>query len=323
MATLIKDNGEITQLDDEKELEKSEDEKLADESIESVIASIGGGHDATVFVYRLLHNKPKSFVVSMPPADFSLEMLRDEYQGGSFQILVRKGGKLVKCRNISVESPPKKDMVSSKDDTKDLIFQMMRADQQRSHDLIVALLGKDKPDHKLDWPALLTAAAAMVPALKSLFSEKSNQVDTLLKGLELGQRFSDDKKETNMTDVVLKGFDAISTLIKPQQITGPEQKQLPASEQNMLGQEIFKQKLQPLVEAAKNNEDTTVYCDLIFIKVPPTFIKAWIIDQQNPLEKLTEIEPQIAQYNGWFAQLINDIRETWAENNAVNNDSEQ
>ena len=65
------------------------------------------GFNRIAYIYRLNSNgKPqKPFLTKLYPDDRMLEVLRDEYRGGDFRLLIREGRKLVYSGKISIIEP--------------------------------------------------------------------------------------------------------------------------------------------------------------------------------------------------------------------------
>lgn len=313
------------------EEEVSEEELQAQETVDGLLAQFGNDQDVEVYIYRLHKDKTKGYICQMSASEFSLDMLRDKYKGGRFDILIKSGGKLVKSRRISVE-PPLEDSQSivastGASDIQQMIFTMMQQDKQRSDDLLKVLLAKETPKPNYNMPELITAIATVLPHLKSFFGKAStgNEFEILMKGLELGKSLQGETAEKSLTDVMFKGVDALAKMLpaqsgqtsQAQPTTQQEvaQEQTPQIEVQQTEQQIMinimKQRLAPLIEAAKNNEDPYPYALLIFNKVPMNYIEEWVIKQDDPLVKLIEIEPQINNYKDWFTRLAEIIKEEY------------
>ena len=327
MAEIKTEDGVIYTVDDEKSNEQVE----AEETVDGLLASLGGSEEVIVYLYRLHPNKEKSFIAQMQASEFSLEMLRDDYDGGRFQLIIKQGGRAVRTKRVSVEPPKKKDQTAmvpyqqGQDNTTNLIFTMMQENQRRSDDLLKVLLGKENPKPNYSWPELITAFGTVLPTLTKFFGKQSpdNQIDIFMKALELGRSLDGDK-DLSMTELMGKGLEALSQVVgqaktNPTQQSqtsaeGEETKQLesqPIGEQAMMV--LMKNKLNPLVEAAKENEDPWPYVGVIFNKAPAEYIKAWIIDQQDPIAALSKVHSEISNYRAWFEKLVEGIREEWAE----------
>ena len=64
----------------------------------------GGGLEMIAYVYRIASDGTviKPFLTKMYPDDDMLRMLRDEFRGGEFRLLIREGRKLIYSGDISV-----------------------------------------------------------------------------------------------------------------------------------------------------------------------------------------------------------------------------
>ena len=328
MARVETEKGVIYEMEPEKE--QTEEEIEAQETIDGILATLGGSEEVVLYLYRMQAGKSASYIAQMPGSEFTLDMLRDKYKGGRFKIIIKQGPKAVRSKIITVEPPPENTQLAQlqgADNTQALIFQMMQDNQRRSDNLLQTLIAKERPQtQSLFTPEMLTAFAAVLPHIKSLFGKAAsgNEVELLLKGLELGKSLQGETSEKSLTDVMFKGVDALAGMLGQGKLPSPpqtpkenkegEQKQLDgqtAEQQIMFN--VMKQRLDPLVEAAKNNEDPWPYVGIIFNKVPIDYIKGWVIDEQHPVEKLSQVHPEIANYKEWFTKLVENIRVAYKE----------
>ena len=328
MAKLVAGDDGTYEIENE---EPTQEELEAVETIESILTTLGGDEQVTLYVYRLHPNKPSEYLAQMEASEFSLDMLRDKYKGGRFKIIIKQGSVAKRSKRVSVAPPIENTSVIplQGESNQSMIMEMMRSNEARMFELVRTIAGKDTPEKpKYNLVELINAAAVALPMVKELLggnSSSKDQMELFMKALEIGQEMSGNKPETSMTEVLMKGVDSIGSLLK----ANAQQQQTPQGQQTELTQQpaqlpqqnvgeqvmfnLMKSKLAPLVEAAKNNEDPSIYVDIIYAKVPDNYIREWVVNEQNPIEKLSKIEPEVSNHKSWFEALIGYIREDYRE----------
>jgi hypothetical protein len=318
--------------------EVSDEETEVDQSIDALLSSLGGEADAKVYVYRIDDKRKQRHVTTVHPSDFSLDMLHELYpQGGDFRLLIHKDGRYVKGghRYVSIDPTPGKDRpaeVIGKAPTDDPLIKYMLDQSSKSEDRMVSLLsaalGKDSGRKQASIAEIITAVSGALVTVKELLGggDKGNITKELLQmlreGMELGREAAGSKGGTSLNDVLKGGVEALAAALGSKAggaVALPAPGAAPGTQQENQGDAaamynaIIKAKLEPLVEAAKLNEDPGAYVGIIFAKVAPEYIKQWVIDNENPIVKLAEFHPEVLNYQQWFEQLIVMIREDFAE----------
>ncbi|MDW8259203.1 MAG: hypothetical protein RML32_07140, partial [Gammaproteobacteria bacterium] len=75
------------------------------DAIMALMQELSGVSSARVTVYRATRNQPQAYMFSCSPEAFSLDDLRDKYNGGEFRLYISKEGKV--WRNIKIHVEPK------------------------------------------------------------------------------------------------------------------------------------------------------------------------------------------------------------------------
>ena len=73
------------------------------DDLQSMMAELAGTSSSKVTVYRVVKGQPLGYVFACSPDAFSLDTLRDKYNGGEFRLFISKDGQLWKNRTVYVE----------------------------------------------------------------------------------------------------------------------------------------------------------------------------------------------------------------------------
>lgn len=172
------------------------------DSIASLMAELGGVEGSRCTVYRLRANQPQVYVFACAPHEFSLDNLRDKYNGGEFRIFVTRPGHTGVWRNLRVcveerapgAVPPASDAVVS-------VMREGFALQAKAMDAMAQRLAAPSGEPVSmatilrELPALITAAAAALTALRppvvaappASGMNDGRAIDLLLKGVDLAR----------------------------------------------------------------------------------------------------------------------------------------
>lgn len=75
------------------------------DDLQMMMAELAGNTSSSVTVYRTGKGQPRAYVFKCTPDAFSLDVLRDKYNGGEFQLFITKNGQLWKNKTVFVEPP--------------------------------------------------------------------------------------------------------------------------------------------------------------------------------------------------------------------------
>ena len=73
------------------------------DSLQAMLAELGGATSAAITVYRAERGQKQQYVYKCSPDEFSLDVLRDKYNGGNFRLYISKNGVLYKNVEVAVE----------------------------------------------------------------------------------------------------------------------------------------------------------------------------------------------------------------------------
>lgn len=174
------------------------------DALSELMTSLQGASTARINVYRIVKNQPPSYVFECAPESFSLDELRDKYNGGEFRLYVMKDGRLWKNTRVIVEprqiihngtdpSPPTQmfDMMA-------LIRDGFSAQTTAMREIAAGRSGSSMFS-SMDLPAIITAAAAAITALRpppappppAAPDTTSQALDMFMKGMQIAMDVRD------------------------------------------------------------------------------------------------------------------------------------
>lgn len=179
------------------------------DALSEMMAGLQGAANSRISIYRILKNQPPSYVAECAPESFSLDDLRDKYNGGEFRLYVMKDGRLWKNMRVFVEAPPSRHdpvAASAPGSLGDLLTVMREgfAAQAAALREAAAVRPAAAPMFSGDnLPAIITAVTGALVALRPPppppapppaadvdFASKS--IDMFMKGLELARDLKED-----------------------------------------------------------------------------------------------------------------------------------
>jgi len=189
------------------------------DGLQSMLSELVGAANSKVTVYRAGKNQALAYVFACTPEEFSLDDLRDKFNGGDFRLFIAKDGKLWRNMKISVEpkqSPgmPAESMAPAPGPMSE-IAALMRDSQAQQMAMMRAMMesrsSAASPFGNMDLPAVISSIAAAVTALRPPPAPvqppppdtSSKAIDMLLKGIELARELKGDGGgESSLMDVV-------------------------------------------------------------------------------------------------------------------------
>lgn len=176
----------------------------ADVALSAMMSELAGTADAKVTAYRYKKNEPLSYLFKCHPEAFSLDELRDKYNGGEFKLYIARDGGLWRTMVISVEPPARiTHEMGGPPANADITIAMREGFERQAKQLSDAIAALRPTQPALDIPALLMSATSMITALRQA-SEPSHppapapapptpqasiesMISLLQKGVELGR----------------------------------------------------------------------------------------------------------------------------------------
>lgn len=293
-------------------------------------------HDAgnsKVEIYRQLsHGKDLRYIDEMPPANYSIAMLKHPpYNGGKFRIYVRNAdGKIVANKMIEVESapvaptiaPPAAPQIQQAADMTPLVA-AIAAGFTKLGELVVVSARENRQEQRTTKDILEELRAYQdvfgKPAAEAPPRDSLDNLDKMFGILEKLQAFSGGGGEKTTLESMLDFAKFIVPSIRDaiQQEHQPESAPAlaaPAAQQGNPTQAPpqptqreqaamqLKMQLMFLCSQASRNNDPSTYAGLVVDMVPKHILMQYV-DREDWFEQLAALQPAVAQYREWFTEL--------------------
>lgn len=189
-------------------------ENQADD-LSAVMAELAGSSSSTVTVYRAVKGQNQQYVFKCSPDAFSLDTLRDTYNGGEFRLYITRDGQLWKNRTVHVE--PKQASAPVPPTQAAELAAAMREGFAKQAELMAATLrtlaapAPPPPPpllSRIDIPAAITAVSGLLAVLRPPMPpmpapapglDAGKSVDLILRGIELGREVKGDGGDGEVT----------------------------------------------------------------------------------------------------------------------------
>lgn len=317
------------------------------DALSEMMASLQGASTSRITVYRIVKNNPPSYVFECDPTSFSMDDLRDKYNGGEFRLYVMKDGRLWKNMRVVVEP---KQIFHGQDPAAPAatpVTEMMAVMRDGFAAQAAALretlaTRTVSPFAGMDWPAVITAAAAALTALRPPAAPPAP--DTTAKALEMfmaGLDMANSVRENagggeggigGMLREVLRSpivaaavQQALPSPQRPPQaapppaLPNPSAPQVshakPAEPTNPPQQDetkVLAYYLGFLCGKAQTDATASLYAELVLDNVPDAQLTPLLARGDQLIDYLIEIHPPVAQHRQWFIDLIKEINELLA-----------
>jgi len=318
------------------------------DALSEMMASLQGASTSRITVYRIVKNQPPSYVFECDPTSFSLDDLRDKYNGGEFRLYVMKDGRLFKNMRVVVEpkqmfhgqepTPPSTTPVSE-------MLAVMRdgfaAQAAALRDVMAAQRPAPSPFSMMDIPAIITSIAGAVTALRPptapVSAESSSKaIDMFMQGLQLARELREDAAPQDnsiggmLRDVLRSPIVAAAVQSAAQTQAQPQPPRLPnpaATQPNPAQVSHAKPAAQPtpqseqqvlayylgfLVGKAKTGADATLYAELVLDNVPDAQLTPMLARGDALIDDLIAIHAPVAEHREWFVTLLKEINDLLA-----------
>lgn len=317
------------------------------DELQSVMADLAGSSSSKITVYRVVKNQPLAYVFACTPDAFSLDDLRDRYNGGEFRLFIAKDGALWKNRRVFVE--PKQSALageSAPTASAELAASMREGFARQAELLQTVARAAAQPSTPsfggFDLPATISAIAAAIAALRppptppappAVHADPNQSIDMLLKGIELARELKADAggsdepslmtimRELIRSPVLAQAVAAATpaavpvrrpptqpALVPPQSFARETPAPAPPEPVNMLTPY-----LDMLVRKAASGGDPALYADLVLDNVEEEAIHALLNRSPSALDALIADYAPVAQHREWFQSLIDIIVNALAE----------
>lgn len=242
---------DLTGAEDETPQEEQGDE------LASVLAELGGKGVLRWNIYCLSPKEKYGHVATWESGEeVSIARIAKEFGAGEFRVRAFDergrvaGGKNVKISALLEAKAKKEEIVQAQPQglgmmemltfmntsqanqqaaARDMMQQMMQMQMQAMQSqtaLLTAVLGRPQASNGLDAPALIS----MMSGMRDMVAPKSDGVETLLKGLELGRSLEGGGSDggTDFMTIAAKGLDVISNVVRSGNTLAPQRTRRPA-----------------------------------------------------------------------------------------------
>jgi hypothetical protein len=304
---------------------------------------LDGGSGARFEVRRTSPAEFVGYVGTYSRDAFSLDTLQEQWGGGNFTIRVRgTGGNYVGSKTITLAGKAKHKAESvvnaqaapvASGDGGQLagVLSAIQKNNEAQMTMVMSLLTA-----VLSKPAPVAPPApdplAMIAALKGIMKPENSEggaVKLLLQGIELGKGLGEAGGETNMMDLVAKGFDTIKEAASlapapvPAPVRAPVQRLAapvpnhpapgmvpatePAGEPPMTDQmkqiQWLRQQAGMLVKLAEKKKDPELYAEVFLDNLPP-FVPAQLVydtmSKPGAVAQLAMLNAAVGTHAEWF-----------------------
>jgi hypothetical protein len=205
----------------------------------------------------------------------------------------------------------------------------MMAGFERMGEMIMKVAEKQSapvtPQQTFDPMTMMQGMLGMMVSLQQLMPQPKSEMDTLLKGIELAKDISGHNGDTTSSDVLLEAVRSFAPVIAQattQNIDTENKhksvpKHIPVSPTpNHNGQApvinpmqmMLRNHVKNLVKQAQAGKDPQLYAELIMDNVPESQLLNFVSDNQG-LNKLIELVPDVANHSEWFNTVITFIKD--------------
>jgi hypothetical protein len=314
-------------------------------ALDAALADLAGSSNAQFSVYRYKKNQPLAFLFKCPPESFSLDELRDKYNGGDFSLYIVKDGTMWKRLTVTVE-PPVKPHASfdTAPAAADMVIAMREGFREQTQMVRDLMMSSRQP--AIDIPQLLTAAGSLFGAMRqaanppappptvaappppSPTASLDGMLDLLKKGIDLGQKtagaaeVAGDANALGLIRELVKQFGPAvmeaaqrqqaqpasiqKVFPNPQPPTPPPPAAVVAVPQ--AAPVDFRQAIAYLLTRAKAASNPGTYADWILDNFPQGQVHAFMV-QSDAIEQLIAFAPEVATYRPWFENLQGAVLE--------------
>lgn len=314
------------------------------DSLSEMLASLQGATSSRITVYRVVKNQPQSYVFETDPAGFSLDDLRDKYNGGEFRLYVSKDGRLFKNMRVVVEPkqmPHLAEHMAPANGMSDVLAVMrdgFAAQAAALREAMAAARPAPSPFSMNDIPAIITSIAGAVTALRPAVApapaeSTSKAIDMFMQGLQLARELRDDSAPADnsiggMLRDVLKSpivaaavQSAAQVPAQPQparlpnpvaaQPSAPVSHAKPAATQPTPQPEnqVLAYYLGMLVGKAKAGSDPSLYAELVLDNLPDEQLMPMLQRGDALIDDLIAIHAPVAEHREWFIKLLAEIND--------------
>lgn len=314
-------------------LEEGE-ESSDDADLIRALREIEGADDVRWNVTRVMPIASAGFCCTLNSAELTLEYLSDELGPGKYRVRgFTSGGRFAGGRTVTIAAPPKGKEKKTGDAPGDLLGALReerRAEREESNErwlrlatVLGPLLGPVLANLFKAGPSLTDMTAALAN-IKQLQPESKSEMDTLLKGIELAAKFSENKGgETTMLDILREGIHSVKPMIErmlpsagaasaPPALLGPNPPPnvstgtMPQGDPMLQLIPWLRGSLRSLIEQARKDKEPALYAEVTLDNLPeglPLTMLRDLIAREDWWLVLQQFDSGVTAYEGWFKRF--------------------
>lgn len=309
------------------------------DALAALMQELSGVSSARVTVYRATRNQPQAYMFACSPEAFSLDDLRDKYNGGEFRIYISRDGKPWKNMRVTVEPKVQSAAPEAPSPISELAAAMREGFAQQAELLREALAARaNVGPPAIDLNLLIQSLPQMLQAFRAVAAPpesppaESKAIDMLLKGIELAKELrseaSDDGsllsvvRDLIKSPLLARAIEASASVPPPASMPPPVISAAPKAPSPTTPQvsafspptgeasmNQLTQYLALLCKKAATGSDPTLYADLILDNVPEFMIRSLLDRKPTAIDALIADYPPVAQHRAFFDELIAALRE--------------
>ncbi len=288
-----------------------------------------------------------------------MERCRDNYGTGDYRVHIRDGARIVKNAPFSVEAKKEPDPATAQSNSNMELIAIMQSSNDRMMAMFQTTMaafaevfkGNQNQTPAIDPVAMQQSMIQSVAALKGMSEPKDDSksgIDMFVQGITLAKDIAGKDGETNSSDILVKALEMFGgpmadmakanlagqnqpALTAPQtapnpmappQPTGDAQADADAQKEYEMGMQklILQQQLGFLLRQAAADKDPELYAELLLDQAGVEKVLAFV-GQENALDQLIALNPDVANYRGWFENLRAAILELTGPEPAGENES--
>lgn len=342
-AETLRQERALAEAEDPGETEETEDRpgpgEAVSEDLLSVIEDLQD--DSRFFVYKVQENGETSKLGSYSVSEWPerMEKVAKKAGGGNFKILFKDGhGRTVKQTTQTFDTDFYKQEDEEKKAGSDLMTLLMSQAQEARREAAEARRESAETMRTLITAMMapkaetgLFKSAQDVAAIGALFkgNDKTDPMETLRMGIELGMKMSEGKEPASTLDKVLetmapaalqlmsriqpKGAPAARPAASPAPAALPKPLEPPtpesAAEDPIKAHPFYKQYVPKILAAAKGNEPAGEWAEMITDIVPGIYHPhlVGIMEKPDLVEFLGSYEPEARNYAPWIVALRDEV----------------
>jgi len=289
-----------------------------DEELRSIAARIGTSAAKASINRMNPKNARWEHVRSIEPQLVDEDYIGENFGPGSYLVkFLDEKGVYVTGRRVEIgETNPSKPATVSPagslppaGNPYELQLQMLREDNARQHEMVMALINKNATQSTpgiLDLVKAVASIKEIMPDAANPMRDMQSMIQTLMKGIELGQSQSSDPDSklawVKVVEHVIEKIPEVAEKLSKGKVGGVQQ---------MDPQVMLKQGLNYLKGRARLGKDPELFVDFVVENIDDVQNQLLVRLVAAPFEEIVKLDPEIGQspLREWFMKLYEGLRD--------------